>query len=80
MKTDWKRKNTFVRELRALLKRFRIVEMKTDVALEATDAVPTALVGNPGQAGLPLVTERRYEPTGRVLVNIRLVGFWRSPK
>ena len=62
---EWLRKNGFIRELRAYLKRFRIVDVQREVYHELKS------VENPtgGQS---------WEPTGRFVIQIRLTGFWRQ--
>lgn len=62
---EWLRKNGFIRELRAYLKRFRILEVERDVYHELK-LVENATGG------------QSYEPTGRFVIQIRLTGFWRS--
>ena len=71
---EWKRKNVFVKEIRRFLKRFRIMEVKTEVQAEAKEIEP----GEESETSA-LVSKRGYEPTGRFVVNIRLVGYWRQP-
>lgn len=71
---EWKRKNNFIRELRRFLKRFRIVEVQTEVLAEAKEIEPGE---DPGQA--TLIGQHGYEPSGRFVVNIRLIGYWRQP-
>lgn len=62
---DWKRKNKFISELRAYLKRFRIVDVQRDVYHE--------LAPNENATG-----GQTWEPTGRFVVIIRIFGFWRQ--
>jgi len=77
--TEWKRKHAFVGELRRFLRRFRIVEMKTEVLAEAecvepyTEREPGE---HPGQA--TLIGQCQFRPTGRFVVNISLTGYWRD--
>lgn len=70
---EWKRKNAFVREIRRFLKRFRIVEVKTEVQAEAKE------IEQGEESGMAtLIGQRGYKPTGRFVVNIRLIGYWRQ--
>jgi len=63
--TEWKRKHTFVGEVRRFLRRFRILELKTEVFQEAEETeVPTG--------------GTRYTSTDRFVVIIRLTGHWRD--
>ncbi len=62
---EWKRKHAFVAEIRRFLRRFRIVEMKTEVFAEMHET-ETPTCGT------------RYEPTGRDVVVIKLTGYWRQ--
>jgi len=63
--TEWKRKHAFVGEVRRFLRRFRILELKTEVFQEAEETeVPTG--------------GTRYQGTGRDVVVIRLTGHWRD--
>lgn len=76
---EWLRKNSFIKDLRAYLKRFRIVEMKTEVLEELKEIAPysTAVPGEqPGAA--VIMGQKGYEPTGRFVIQIRLTGFWRQ--
>ncbi|MDD5220933.1 MAG: hypothetical protein PHV11_10225 [Candidatus Bipolaricaulis sp.] len=62
---DWKRKKPFITELRRFLRRFRILELKTETFQETEEAeIPTG--------------GRRYQATGRDVVIVRLVGHWRD--
>ena len=61
---EWLRKNGFIRELRAYLKRFRIVEVQREIYHELKS------VENPAGGQF-------WEPTGRFVIQIRLTGFWR---
>lgn len=62
---EWKRKNNFIREIRRFLKRFRIVEVKSECFGEMHEIeIPT---GGTRQAA-----------TGRDVVIIRLTGYWRD--
>ena len=65
MNTEWKRKNPFVGEIRRFLKRFRIMEVKTESFGEMHE-VETPMGG------------KRYGATGRDVVIIRLTGYWRD--
>ena len=71
---EWKRKNPFVSQIRNFLKRFRILEVTTEVQAEAKEVESSE---EPGPA--TLIGQRGYEPTGRFVVKIRLVGYWRQP-
>lgn len=62
---EWLRKNSFIRELRAYLKRFRIVDVQREIYHELKPVENAA----GGQS---------YEPTGRFVIQIRLTGFWRQ--
>ncbi|MFA5429826.1 MAG: hypothetical protein WC329_01550 [Candidatus Omnitrophota bacterium] len=65
MTTEWKRKNTFIKDLRQFLRRFRIVEVTRDVFKELEEVdIPTG--------------GRQYQETGRFVIQIRLTGFWRQ--
>ena len=63
--TEWKRKHTFVGEVRRFLRRFRILDLKTETFQE-TEATEVPTGGT------------RYQGTGRDVVIIRLTGHWRD--
>lgn len=63
--TDWTRKNSFVRQIRAVLRGFRIVEVESEHYIEA-NAIETPLGGT------------THVPTGRDVFIIKLKGFWRK--
>jgi hypothetical protein len=74
MAIEWLRKNSFVKDLRAYLKRFRIVDVQREVYQEMKVVQPPeSQVGGPNVFGQPY-----YEPTGRFVIQIRLTGFWRQ--
>lgn len=62
---EWKRKNVFVGEIRATLKRFRIraVEAETYAELEEAE--------NPAGG-------YQWKPTGRDVVIMKITGNWRQ--
>lgn len=72
---EWLRKNSFIRELRAYLKRFRIVDVQREVYQEMkVIEPPESQVGGSSN----IFGQRSYEPTGRFVIQIRLTGFWRQ--
>jgi hypothetical protein len=74
MSIEWLRKNGFIRELRQYLKRFRIVDVQKEVYQEMKVVQPPeSQIGGPNLFG-----QATYEPTGRIVIQIRLTGFWRQ--
>ena len=79
MTTNWTRKNSFIANLRKFLRRFRIVEMSSEVFAESAEVGPDEEVpveGKPEES--VLVGKKQYQPTGRFVIQIRLTGFWRQ--
>jgi hypothetical protein len=62
---EWTRKNSFVRQLRYVLRGFRIVEVSSEHYIEA-NAIETGLGGT------------THVPSGRDIIVIKLKGHWRE--